>query len=72
MDSRGNQLLHVDIQIDEQEPRRGILDLLSRLRPHWRAEDIQMKASDSKSENQQQHSYICFCVYETCIAWLVI
>lgn len=41
----GNQLLHVDVQIDELEPRRGILDLLRRLRPRWKAQDIQMKAS---------------------------
>lgn len=39
----GNQLLHVDIHVDEHEPRRGILELLSKLRPHWKAEDIQMK-----------------------------
>lgn len=41
----GNQLLYVDIHIDENEPCRGILDLLSILRPQWKAEDIQLKAS---------------------------
>lgn len=46
--SATDQLLHVNVHIDEQEPRRGILELLSRLRPHWSAEDIQMKASESK------------------------
>uniref|UniRef100_A0A3P9JK55 ethanolamine kinase n=1 Tax=Oryzias latipes TaxID=8090 RepID=A0A3P9JK55_ORYLA len=48
----GNQLLHVDIHIDEHEPRRGILELLSRLRPHWKAADIQMKAFTEGITNQ--------------------
>lgn len=38
-----NQLFHVDIYVDELEPRTGILKLLSRLRPHWKTQDIQMK-----------------------------
>lgn len=38
-----NQLLHVDIYIDELEPRTGIFNLLSRLRPHWKTQDIQLK-----------------------------
>lgn len=50
MDSRspvaGNPLLHVDLHIDEHEPCRGILDLLSILRPQWKAEDVQLKASE--------------------------
>lgn len=41
----GKRLLHLDVLIDQHEPRRGILDILSRLRPHWNAQDIQMKAS---------------------------
>uniref|UniRef100_A0A8C7Z2H4 ethanolamine kinase n=1 Tax=Oryzias sinensis TaxID=183150 RepID=A0A8C7Z2H4_9TELE len=45
-------LLHVDIHIDEHEPRRGILELLSRLRPHWKADDIQMKAFTEGITNQ--------------------
>lgn len=44
--SSGNNLLHVDLSIDENEPCRGILDLLRILRPYWKTEDIQMKASD--------------------------
>ncbi|XP_047451337.1 ethanolamine kinase 1 [Mugil cephalus] len=58
MDCSGNQLLHVDIQIDEQEPRRGILDLLRRLRPHWRAEDIQMKTFTEGITNQLIGCYV--------------
>lgn len=42
----GKRLLHVDIHIDERETWRGILDLLSRVRPRWKAQDIQMKASE--------------------------
>lgn len=41
----GNQLFHVDVRVDEQEPRGGILTLLRKLRPHWKEEDVQMKAS---------------------------
>lgn len=41
-----NPLLHVNIFIDEHERDRGILELLRRLRPHWKAPDIQMKASE--------------------------
>ncbi|RVE71289.1 hypothetical protein OJAV_G00050420 [Oryzias javanicus] len=48
----GKQLLHVDIHVDEHEPRRGILELLSKLRPHWKAEDIQMKAFTEGITNQ--------------------
>lgn len=40
-----NQLLHMNIHIDELDPRRGVLDLLRRLRPQWKTQDIQMKAS---------------------------
>ncbi|XP_037538489.1 ethanolamine kinase 1 [Nematolebias whitei] len=47
-----NQLLHVDIYIDELEPRTGIFNLLSRLRPHWKTQDIQMKAFTEGITNQ--------------------
>lgn len=39
------QLPHVDIHVDEVEPRQGVLDLVRRLRPHWKLQDVQMKAS---------------------------
>ncbi|XP_041852430.1 ethanolamine kinase 1 [Melanotaenia boesemani] len=62
MDSRfvgaGNQLLHVDIFIDEHEPHKGILDLLSRLRPHWKARDIQMKTFTEGITNQLIGCYV--------------
>uniref|UniRef100_A0A3Q3EDZ1 ethanolamine kinase n=1 Tax=Labrus bergylta TaxID=56723 RepID=A0A3Q3EDZ1_9LABR len=48
----GNPLLHVDIHIDEQESLRGILELLSRLRPHWKAEDVQIKTFTEGITNQ--------------------
>ncbi|XP_067349884.1 ethanolamine kinase 2 isoform X2 [Channa argus] len=53
-----NQLLHVAIHIDENEPRAGILDLLSRLRPHWKAEDIQMKTFTEGITNQLIGCYV--------------
>ncbi|KAK2842656.1 hypothetical protein Q5P01_012856 [Channa striata] len=58
MDSAKNQLLHVNIHIDENEPRRGILDLLSRLRPQWKAEDIQMKTFTEGITNQLIGCYV--------------
>lgn len=44
-----NQLLYVDVHVDKLEPRQGILTLLRRLRPHWKAQDIQIKASNQDS-----------------------
>lgn len=41
------QLLHLDVHVDELEPRRGILDLLRRLRPQWKEQDVKMKARDA-------------------------
>ncbi|XP_035521457.1 ethanolamine kinase 1-like isoform X1 [Morone saxatilis] len=54
----GNQLLHVDIHIDQLEPRCGILDLLRRLRPHWKAQDIQMKRFTEGITNQLIGCYV--------------
>lgn len=39
------QLPYVDVHVDEVEPRQGVLDLVRRLRPHWKLQDVQMKAS---------------------------
>lgn len=39
------QLPYVDVYVDEAEPRQGVLDLLRRLRRHWKLQDVQMKAS---------------------------
>nr|XP_046250657.1 ethanolamine kinase 1-like isoform X1 [Scatophagus argus] len=54
----GNQLLHLDVQIDELNPRRGILDLLKRLRPRWKAQDIQMKTFTEGITNQLIGCYV--------------
>ncbi|KAM7397118.1 hypothetical protein PAMP_020115 [Pampus punctatissimus] len=54
----GNHLLHIDIHIDEHEPRKGILDLLSRLRPHWKTKDIQMKTFTEGLTNQLTACYV--------------
>jgi len=37
--------LHLDVCIDERTPRHGISQLLKTLRPEWKPEDIQVKAS---------------------------
>ncbi|XP_056138054.1 ethanolamine kinase 1-like isoform X2 [Lampris incognitus] len=54
----GNQLLHLDVHVDEQEPHEGILELLSRLRPQWKTEDIQMKAFTEGITNQLMGCYV--------------
>lgn len=55
----GNQLLHVDVHIDEMEPNRGILDLLKKLRPQWKVQDIQMKVSNCLITCKKISLYIC-------------
>lgn len=40
----GKHLPYIDVRIDEAEPRGGILDLVRRLRPQWKLQDVQMKA----------------------------
>lgn len=40
------QLLHLDVCVDEQKPRGGVLELLGRLRPQWKPQDIKMKVSN--------------------------
>ncbi|XP_012717929.2 ethanolamine kinase 1 [Fundulus heteroclitus] len=54
----GDQLLHVDITVDEREPRRGILNLLSQLRPEWKARHIQMKTFTEGITNQLIGCYV--------------
>uniref|UniRef100_A0A8D2ZD75 ethanolamine kinase n=1 Tax=Scophthalmus maximus TaxID=52904 RepID=A0A8D2ZD75_SCOMX len=54
----GKRLLHVDIHIDERETWRGILDLLSRVRPRWKAQDIQMKTFTEGLTNQLIGCYV--------------
>ncbi|KAK1804679.1 hypothetical protein P4O66_020676, partial [Electrophorus voltai] len=39
------EFLHIDVHLDEQAPHAGIIKILKSLRPQWRAEDIQMKAT---------------------------
>nr|XP_054588770.1 ethanolamine kinase 1 isoform X2 [Nothobranchius furzeri] len=53
-----NQLLHVNIYIDEREPRKGILELLSSLRPQWNAPDIQLKMFTEGITNQLIGCYV--------------
>ncbi|KAI4889847.1 hypothetical protein NFI96_010482, partial [Prochilodus magdalenae] len=47
-------LLHIDVRLDELAPRAGVTELLKTLRPHWKAEDIQMKASQATVALQDQ------------------
>ncbi|KAM9376217.1 ethanolamine kinase 1 [Pholidichthys leucotaenia] len=54
----GHRLLHVDIYVDECKPCKGILDLLSRLRPHWKPQDIKMKTFTEGITNQLTGCYV--------------
>ncbi|XP_043980844.1 ethanolamine kinase 2-like isoform X1 [Gambusia affinis] len=54
----GDQLLHLDVAVDEREPRRGILDLLSKLRPEWKTQHIQMKTFTEGITNQLIGCYV--------------
>lgn len=56
--SAKNPLLHVDIHVDEHDPRKGVLDLLSRLRPHWKTQDIQMKTFTEGITNRLIGCYV--------------
>uniref|UniRef100_A0A3B5KRP5 ethanolamine kinase n=1 Tax=Xiphophorus couchianus TaxID=32473 RepID=A0A3B5KRP5_9TELE len=54
----GDQLRHLDVAVDEREPRRGILDLLSKLRPEWKTQHIQMKKFTEGITNQLIGCYV--------------
>ncbi len=43
--------LQLDVCVDERTPRQGILELLKKLRPEWKPEEIQIKASSSLNLN---------------------
>lgn len=45
MDGSRENLLHLHLHIDELEPCGGILELLRRLRPQWKPQDINMKVN---------------------------
>ncbi|KAM4734979.1 ethanolamine kinase 2 [Anableps anableps] len=54
----GDQLLHLDIIVDQRDPRRGILKLLSKLRPEWKTQHIQMKTFTEGITNQLIGCYV--------------
>ncbi|TKS73937.1 Ethanolamine kinase 2 [Collichthys lucidus] len=54
----GNKLLHVDLYIDDLEPRKGILELLRRLRPLWKEKDIELKTFTDGITNQLIGCYV--------------
>ncbi|XP_061532971.1 ethanolamine kinase 1-like isoform X1 [Phycodurus eques] len=49
---KSDELLHIDIQVDENKARTSVLDLLRTLRPNWRPEDIHMKTFTEGITNQ--------------------
>ncbi|XP_028306084.1 ethanolamine kinase 2 [Gouania willdenowi] len=67
MDSAGveNHYFHVDIHVDGT--KKGILDLLSRIRPEWKTEDIQMKTFTEGITNQLIGCYVGSHLESECI-----
>lgn len=43
MDGGSQNLLHLQLQVDPLEPRRGVLELLRRLRPQWKPQEVHLK-----------------------------
>uniref|UniRef100_A0A673ZS85 ethanolamine kinase n=1 Tax=Salmo trutta TaxID=8032 RepID=A0A673ZS85_SALTR len=52
------QLLHLDVCVDEQKPRGGVLELLGRLRPQWKPQDIKMKVFTEGITNQLMGCFV--------------
>ncbi|KAJ7998169.1 hypothetical protein DPEC_G00219800 [Dallia pectoralis] len=52
------QLLHLDVCVDETTSCGGVLELLRRLRPHWKPEDIKMKMFTEGITNQLVGCYV--------------
>lgn len=38
-------LIHLQVQVDPLEPRGGVLELLRRLRPLWKPQEVQLKVA---------------------------
>ncbi|XP_076002940.1 ethanolamine kinase 1-like isoform X2 [Genypterus blacodes] len=53
-----DHLLHLDIGVDEHEPHRDILELLGRIRPHWKTQEIQMKRFTEGITNQLMGCFV--------------
>lgn len=45
MDGGGQKLLHLQVQVDPLEPRGGVLELLRRLRPLWKPQEVRLKVA---------------------------
>ncbi|KAK7138525.1 hypothetical protein R3I94_013985 [Phoxinus phoxinus] len=50
--------LHLDVCIDERTPRHGISELLKKLRPEWKPEDVQIKTFTEGITNQLMGCYV--------------
>ncbi|XP_073669341.1 ethanolamine kinase 1 isoform X3 [Paramisgurnus dabryanus] len=51
-------ILHLDVCVDKLSPRPGITELLKKLRPQWKPEDIQIKAFTEGITNQLMGCYV--------------
>ncbi|XP_073687792.1 ethanolamine kinase 1 [Garra rufa] len=56
--SECSERLHLDVCVDERTPRDGILEILKKLRPEWKPEDIQIKAFTEGITNQLMGCYV--------------
>ncbi|TTJ07842.1 Ethanolamine kinase 2 [Bagarius yarrelli] len=52
LNQQTDDILHLDVCLDELSPHTGAMELLKTLRPHWRAEDIQLKVFTEGITNQ--------------------
>ncbi|XP_073798147.1 uncharacterized protein isoform X6 [Danio rerio] len=50
--------LHLDLSVDERSPRHGISELLQKLRPEWKPDDIQIKVFTEGITNQLMGCYV--------------
>ncbi|XP_030641546.1 ethanolamine kinase 1 isoform X2 [Chanos chanos] len=55
---QGNKHLHLDVCVADKPPHHGVTELLRRLRPQWRPEDIQMKVFTEGITNQLMGFYV--------------
>ncbi|XP_067091190.1 ethanolamine kinase 1 [Osmerus mordax] len=52
------QLLHLDVCVSEQTPHNGVLELLRRIRPQWKQEEIKLKVFTEGITNQLMGCFV--------------
>ncbi|XP_015193921.1 ethanolamine kinase 1-like isoform X1 [Lepisosteus oculatus] len=52
MEAQQESVLHFKISVDENEPKRGVLAVLEKLRPNWKPEEVKLKFFTEGITNQ--------------------